>query len=185
MMWLEMAKKIILAFIVLVSGVMILLTRNVDFDSLSEEQLTDAGYYVYVIPPPYQDELGWSRTISMKSFDWHCIQEMDSRNDHWNSIRVRYSNKDGEVLTIRISPNDALFDENRAKELQINPQLGTLHAAEHYEIDKVQIVKILDPLGNEVVLTSELPLVVIESIVDSFILVGKVGETSPWEKICA
>ncbi len=71
-----MPKKIAfsVSLLLIVVFVVLMLSReNIDFNNLSVEQLSKAGYYAYILPHEVQEEMNLTlRNIEMISFDFHC-----------------------------------------------------------------------------------------------------------------
>lgn len=183
-MSLKQVSTVIALLIVVFSGI-VLLRGDIDFNNLSEKQLLDADYYLYIVSQTYQEQMGWQRKISMKSFDWHCTQNMDSRSDRWNYINVQYTDENNNsVLDIRISPNDALFDEEIAKSIQIGANFDALYDPQHYEVENINMIKLVNPQGIEIVITSHQSLETTETALDALTLIGNINEPNPWVENC-
>ncbi len=121
----------------------------------------------------------------MKSFDWHCNQNMDSRSDRWNYINVKYIDENNNsVLNIRISPNDALFDEESAKSIQIGANFDGLYDPQHYEVENINRIKLVNPQDIEIVVVSYQSLEATEAALDALTLVGNISEPNPWDANC-
>jgi hypothetical protein len=181
-------KRLFMVFVLCViagTSIILFLNGGVDFDNLSEQQLIDAGYYLYLISETYQEKMNWQREISMHSFDWHCTHDMDSRDDRWNYIHIKYVDSYGNrVLSIRISPNDALFDDENAESAQISTNINDLNEPIYYDIGGINRVKFVNSQGIEVVITSYQDLEAIEVALETFSLVGSMDNHNPWDKNC-
>jgi hypothetical protein len=179
-----MTRKVTLFSIIIVILIMIMYSRRVDFNNLSEEQLAERGYYAYVLPKDLQTDLGWTRVIRMRSFDFHCWKSMDSRNDRWNYIRIGYYDPEGSRgFEIYISPTDAIFDKNAAELLSLAyPSLEST-PSRNYMVYKGSI-EFIDALDLDVVIYSSLPIEEMVSLADKLIPTNRIGEVNPFEENC-
>lgn len=163
---------------------LVVLETNIDFNNLSVEQLEASGYYVYVLPEKIQEKLNWARTIKMKSFDFHCITQMDSSNDHWNPIQITYSGSESGIgMTIWISPYDAMFDRHKAEPVTVISE-QILPYATTYKTDPAGRFQFVDELGNDIVISSQLSMETTLSLITQLVQVGYKGTTNPWEANC-
>lgn len=76
---------------------------------LTSDQLTEAGFYTYLIPEQDLRDSTWSRDIYTYSLDIHCKSVLPSR--HVSPIETTYKDAEGNVvLRIKVVPFDDVID---------------------------------------------------------------------------
>lgn len=173
-------KRLIISTVVITICLLSLLRQahtQIDFNDLSERDLKNAGFYTYILPDDIEHT--WVRSIYMKSFDYHCIYYMDSRDDRWNQITTRYFDRTDFKLSITFSPNDALFDNSIAMPIYIESEYFD-EVALYYQSSGSHRILMKDKNGLEVAVSSALPMDDIISYAESLVPIGKYGDENPW-----
>lgn len=169
---------VVTAFIAVVTW-FVIRHNSVDFNNLSVSQLAAAGYYVYILPEQVQESLNWSRTIRMRSFDYHCNKGA-SVEDTWNPIWISYASPDGTSgMSIRMSPHDIFFDWRNAESIDLLSSYNT-----YYDIDSPGQVRFVDDFGLDVISSSRWDTDRLLPLITRLIRVGYEGDVNPWEANC-
>src|SRR5687767_7611297 len=179
----------ILGFILLalVIGSLAYFQTRIDFYDLSFQQLTNGGYYAYLLPESYTLPLGWKRNIrmGMGQFDWQCE---GSHASNWNPVVVRYVDSSGKWLfDISIEEQDALFDDSKATDaITVPVNWIPTHRGISYPPPNGTRMKFKDRMGMEVVFSSYLKPDELVNLITKLEYVGPSVDMvgNPWKKAC-
>lgn len=121
----------------------------------------------------------------MAAFDYQCVTKMGSRDDYWNYVGIDYANSEqSNLFSIRISPQDVLFDMSKATPIQMHIEGIASNEAQYYRIGNLHNIKFIDSLNNDIVITSELRLETTRELVSQLRYTGNRSNINPWEKNC-
>jgi hypothetical protein len=152
----------------------------------SIEELSQAGYYVYILSDDYQNRFGWDRVVSMWSFDKQCSGFFSE--DTWNPISAIYRNDPGDFFEVRISPQDAIWDVSKpANTISLDVQWIPSGEGTYYITDSGQVsLMIEDNFGMDVVVSSNLQLNYIIDLINQLAYIGPNPATvnNPWQAVC-
>lgn len=175
--------------LILVVGSYVYFQTSIDFSNLSVQQLTNGGYYAYVLPDSYTSAFGWQRNIrmGMGQFDWQCE---GSHESNWNPVVVRYTDGSSKWLfDISIEEQDALFDDIKATDtITVPVDWIPTHMGISYPPSPSNgtRMKFIDSIGMEVVFSSYLKSDELINLITKLDYVGPSLTTvgNPWEKAC-
>ncbi len=159
---------------------------EIDYNSLSPQQLEEAGYYSYIFPSGYEQQFEWERTIHMMSFDEHCAKRWQD-GVRWNPVVVEYMRGDID-FTIFISPNDTFFDslQNTSAIPLIADWIPTQTGRYTVLSNGITWIKIKDTVGMDVVISSDLEPDRMAEIITHLEYNGPDSDTigNPWVNAC-
>jgi hypothetical protein len=152
----------------------------------SIDELSQAGFYAYILPSSYENELGWTRIIKLSSFDKQCSNFFSE--DTWNPIYISYTANNQRILEIRISPQDAIWDLSKPTHpIDINATWIPIRQGEFYFTDQGQtFIKVKDNFGLDVIFSSTLSPQATVEIINWLEYAGPEENevTNPWQTAC-
>ena len=164
-------------------------SQSIDFNNLSIEQLTSSGFYAYVLPKDLVVNRGWNQTITMKSFNDHCVQ-FDTIPES-NPIHIVYKDDNRTPFSLEISPVYQAWNRNRQiTVIEVNADWIPNREAEYYIDESGGItLKVKDQHNMDVVIHSWEDILGIDEITDLISQLQYRGSsidssTNPWEQIC-
>lgn len=148
----------------------------------SYEELTQRGFYLYVLPGKIVEQHGWLQTVSIRSWDKHCIGAESSETA--NPIYVRYDGSQGQsVLTMIIGPWDMAWDHRKpTTEVQVDTPWAMDGEAVYYVIEDYTRLRFEDGFGTPIQIGSRLPITEIVQLITQLEYIGPPQETvtDPW-----
>ena len=155
---------------------------RIDFNDLTVQQLLDQGFYVYLLDPEIAADKGLNRKIHMAYWNYHCIKQDIYPN--WNPIYIAYYKEDPRypLLSIYLSPQDALFDNRMASSIDINTPLFS--TTNYYIAEGTHEFEFITPTGLELVVSSQLSFDQTVELLNALIVVGEIADGHPWEDMC-
>jgi hypothetical protein len=149
----------------------------------SFEELTQKGFYVYVLPTSEVEQRGWLQSISIWSWDRHC--KGIEISETFNPIRVSYSGQESELyLTLLIGPWSMYWDHNEpTKEVRLDTPWSMDGTAMYYTNDGHIHLKFKDQFGIPVQVTSCSSITEVVQWINQLEYVGPLAETvtNPWD----
>ena len=184
----HIAKRILIPGLILlmvIVGYLVYFQTRIDFYNLTVQQLTDAGYYAYLLPDSYTTSLGWKRNIrmGMGQFDWQCG---GSHASNWNPVVIEYHDGTGKWLfDISIEQQDALFEDSKATD-SVAVHVAWIPSHTGISYPNGTRMKFKDRIGMEVVFSSYLGSDELVNLISKLEYVGpnlkSVG--NPWKNAC-
>jgi len=150
----------------------------------SYEELTQRGFYVYVLPEEAVKQRGWSQTVTIWSWDRHCSGVASSET--FNPIRVNYGGpQDLSGLTMLIGPWSMYWDHRKpTTEAQLDTSWAEHSIAVYYVVDDDYIhLKFKDRFGIPVQIGSRLPITEVTQLINQLEYIGPPPESviDPWD----
>ncbi len=147
------------------------------------KELTQRGFYVYILPEDETRKRGWSQTISIWSWDRHC-KSVDI-GETFNPITINYRGQSTQPeLTITIGPWDMAWDHRKPTiEVKLDTLLAQNGLAVYYKSDNYLQLRFQDRFGIPVQISSRLPITEVVWLINRLEYVGPPPEevTNPWE----
>ena len=149
------------------------------------EELTQRGFYVYVLPESEMEKHEWSQTVSIWSWDRHCKGVESSET--FNPIRIRY-NGPRSGLTLLLGPWSMYWDYREpTSDTKLETPQAMDGSAVYYVIneddnDYVHL-KFKDRFEIPVQVLSNLPITEVVRLINQLEYIGPPPETvtNPWE----
>lgn len=152
----------------------------------SIDELSQAGFYVYVFPDAYEIQSDWRRVVKLSSFNKQCSGFFSE--DTWNPIYVTYSNGSDSAFEIRISPQDAIWDMSKTtKIISLDVDWIPTNQGEYYLTETNQInIKAKDIFGMDIIFTSNLSADTLAELIKRLEYKGPSLTTvnDPWQAAC-
>lgn len=146
------------------------------------EELTQRGFYVYILSESEIEKHEWSQTVSIWSWDRHCKGGISGGS---NPIHISYDGQQEQPgLLLVIGPWNTLWDYRK---LTTKAELDTPWAmdsvGEYYTIDGYSRLKFEDRFGITVQVGSCLPITEVVRLVNQLEYIGPPPETvtNPWD----
>jgi hypothetical protein len=175
----------IFVFWCIIAFIFFVLRTRIDTQNLAIQELSEKGFYAYILPEKTQEQLGLDRKISIYSFDWHCGR---SRENNWNPLKITYTNaSDRAIFSVTISPHDVLFDESKESyTVTLDLPWIPTHKVVYYNLQNGVEMKAKDLFGLDVVISSGLNIDDIVSLSRQLEYVGADSDriTNPWDVVC-
>jgi hypothetical protein len=151
----------------------------------SYEELTQRGFYVYVLPKNEVERRQWSQTVSIWSWNKHCRGIETSETS--NPIRIRYDGSQS-GLTLLLGPWSLYWDHREStSEVELETPWTIDGRAVYYEInedDEDYIhLRFKDRFGIPVQVLSNLPIAEVVQLINQLEYVGPSPRTvtNPWD----
>ena len=149
----------------------------------SYAELTQRGFYVYVLPESEVKQRGWSQTVWIYSWDQHCKNMEPSASP--NPISVSYLGPaENEGVGILISPWSIAWDHGEpSTEMKLETPWAGYGVAEYYTSGNYNSLQFEDRFGISVEVSSRLPVTEVILLINQMEYIGPPPETvtNPWD----
>ena len=149
----------------------------------SYDELTQKGFYVYVLPEGEASQRGWSQTVWIYSWDQHCKRLGPETSP--NPISVSYLGpEERKEMSIIISPRSIAWDhEQPSSEVRLQFPWAEDSVAEYYTTDGLIDLSFKDRFGISVEVSSRLPITEVVGLINRLEYYGPPPETvsNPWD----
>jgi hypothetical protein len=147
------------------------------------EELTQRGFYIYVLPESELEQRGWLQTVSIWSWDRHC--KGFEVSETFNPISVAYRGQATQPeLAITIGPWSMAWDHRKpTTEVKLDTLWALDSTAVYYTSDDYIRLKFQDQFGIPVQVSSSLPITELVQLINQLEYIGPPPETvtNPWD----
>ena len=153
-----------------------------DYPQRTVDELLDRGFYVYQLG--INDD--WSSEVTIWSFNKHCSGSLTE--DKWNPIHITFTNEDIGSFDIRISPQDAIWNNSiEANSIELNADWIPSMSGQYYQLDtNLIVIKVKDAHNMDVIVSSMLGLDVLVLLIEDLHYIHSPEQTvtDPWAETC-